>query len=367
MLGKENHRIIPREYDIFGGIDVDKRSLVVTFTDHEHLEKSVHMPNKAENLLHFVHNHFPKKKVAFVYEAGPTGYGLYDMLNDHGLKCLVVSPCMVPTAPGARVKTNRLDSLKLSLALRGGQLHGIRVPSEPYRHLRHFIKLRDVYVRQIVAFKNRIKAMLLFEGIEFPGPADGSAARQWSKKVIAKLEQLPCEAPLRFKLDHLLRSLASSKSQALQIQREIRRYCRKNPELARCIRFLMSIPGIGWIVASHFLARVGDWRLFGNSRQISGFMGLVPCERSTGDDVAKGPITGIGDSRLRNKLIQAAWSSIFTDPEMREFYERIYQRHPKDRAPRKAIVAVANKLCRRAFAVLKEQRPYVVRRLAVAA
>jgi hypothetical protein len=68
-----------------------------------------------------------------------------------------------------------------------------------------------------------------------------------------------------------------------------------------------------------------------------------------------------GDGRLRSKLIQAAWSAIRHDPELREFYRSVSQRHPRDRAARKAIVAVARKLTTRIYAVLKQKRPYVVR------
>ena len=59
--------------------------------------------------------------MAFAYEAGPTGFGLYDDLVANNHTCLVVAPAMVPVAPGQRVKTNRLDSKKLSVSLRGGR------------------------------------------------------------------------------------------------------------------------------------------------------------------------------------------------------------------------------------------------------
>jgi len=69
---------IPRESDVFAGLDVDKRSISVTFTDHQGLLKSLRIPYSVEHLLNHVRKHFPNQKVAFAYEAGPTGYGLYD-------------------------------------------------------------------------------------------------------------------------------------------------------------------------------------------------------------------------------------------------------------------------------------------------
>jgi hypothetical protein len=72
---------IPRDYDIFAGLDVDKRSISVTFADHQGLLKSLRMPYSVEHLVSHVRKHFPNQKVAFAYEAGPTGYGLYDGLE----------------------------------------------------------------------------------------------------------------------------------------------------------------------------------------------------------------------------------------------------------------------------------------------
>lgn len=363
MIGghSNSNYFVPSNYDIFAGLDVDKTSISVTFRDHGEMIKSMKIPYKTENLLSYVQKYFPNQKVAFAYEAGPTGYRLYDELIEEGYSCLVVAPSMVPKAPGERVKTNRLDSNKLSASLRGGQLHSIHVPSETYRKLRHLTQLRDTFVRQIVATKCRIKALLLFEGIDFPEAPPGS---QWSSTVIYELKELKVfsmSGAVRFKLDELISTLEFARAQLLKTQREIRRFCHEDPELIRCIEYLTSIPGIGWIVASHLLARIGDWRMLKSVRQISAFLGLVPCENSTGDRVNKGSITRSGDARLRGKLIQSAWSAIRKDPELREFYRRIHKRHPRDRAARKAIVAVARKLTTRIYSVLKEQRPYVIR------
>jgi len=329
----------------------------VTFTSHQQRIKSMRIPYSVQHLLNYVRRRFAGQKVAFAYEAGPTGYGLYDQLTAQGYPCLVVSPSMVPRAPGQRVKTNRLDSKKLSEALRGGQLKSIHVPTLPYRHLRHVTQLRDTFVRQIAATKCRIKALLLFEGVPFPAAPPGS----WSTAVIAELQKLPVPEAVRFKLDSLLDTLRFARNQALGTMRAIRRFCVQDPELGRCIPYLMSIPGIGWIVASHLLARIGDWRQIRKVRQIAAFLGLVPTEDSTGEAVHRGPITRSGDARLRSKLIQSAWAAVRQDPELREFYRRIYHRHPRPVAARKAIVAVARKLTARIYAVLHEQRPYVVR------
>lgn len=349
---------IPRDYDVFSGLDVDKRSISVTFTDHQGFLKSLRMPYSAEHLLNHVRKYFPGKKVAFAYEAGPTGYGLYDGIVAQGYPCLIAAPSMIPKAPGQRVKTNRLDSRALSENLRGGQLKSIHVPSALYRELRHLTQLRDVVVSEMVGMKQRIKSLLLMEGIEFPPAPAGS---QWSFMVKDKLRKLPGSRTVRFKLDQLLDSLEFNEKQVFKTTREIRRFFHNDPELSQCIKYLMTISGIGWIVASQLLARIGDWRQLHNIRQLAGFLGLVPTEQSTGERTNRGSITHTGDGRLRSKLIQASWSAIRQDGELREFYRTVYRNHPREIAARVAIVAVARKLSVRISVVLMKQRPYVVR------
>src|SRR5262245_56208125 len=123
----------------------------------------------------------------------------------------------------------------------------------------------------------------------------------------------------------------------------------------------MTIPGIGWIVASQLLARIGDWRELKNIRQLAGFLGLVPTENSTGNRTDRGSITHTGDGRLRSKLIQGSWSAIRQDGELREFFRSVCRTHPRDIASRVVIVARAPTLRVRISVVLMKQRPDVVR------
>src|SRR3970040_1710439 len=107
MRGKA---FIPRDYDVFAGLDVDKKSIAATFSDQQGFIRSLQMPYSVEHLLNHVRKHFGNQKIAFVYEAGPTGYGLYDGLAAQGYQFFIAAPSMLPRAPGQRGKTNRLDS-----------------------------------------------------------------------------------------------------------------------------------------------------------------------------------------------------------------------------------------------------------------
>jgi transposase len=338
-------------------MDVDKRSIVGLQVDHEGVEHGVRMPYEATTLLHYLEHHLAGQRVALVYEAGPTGFGLADDLLAAGYSCMIVNPAQVPTAKGKRVRTNRLDARKLAYQLRGGNLHGILVPGEMYRDLREYVTLRKLHMTEAAKGKQRIKALFLRHGLPWPGPAGGS----WPKALVQQLTEYPCAPALQFKLQSLLASVLFSRGQALKAQQDMRRFVEATPELAESVRYAMSLPGIGWIVATYAVARLGDWRALGTSEQTASFMGLVQTEDSTGDTTKRGEITKAGDPILRSLMIEAAWTAIRKDPELSACYERIKATHAKDKASRIAIVAVARKLATRLHCVLQERRVYQVR------
>lgn len=351
--------INPMDFDIFFGMDVDKKSICLTTLDHLGIEKPLKMPYDSGNLIAYVSKRYADKRVVLAYEVGPTGYGLYDDLTAAGFRCLVVPPADTPQSRSERVKTNRIDSRKLAYSLRGGELHSVHVPSLVFRQLRHLVQLREVFVRQNRADKFRIKALLLLEGIAYP---DTSARGHWSGPAIKRLEILPCNPIVRFKLDQLLCSLHFANDRLRESSAMIRHFADSQPELSGPIQLMMTVPGIGPVVSAHLLARIGDPSLLDNPRQIAALLGLVPKENSTSDRTRRGSITRLGDPATRNKLIETAWTSIRFDPELRQYYERIRSRNPAPVAARKAIVAVARKLTTRIYAVLKYQQPYISRR-----
>jgi len=85
------------------------------------------------------------------------------------------------------VKTNRLDSKKLSEGLRGGNCAAFMC-RRSYRELRHLVQLRDTEVAQLTATKCRIKSLLLYEGIPFPPPTvngRGVYCGSWKRCLVA--------------------------------------------------------------------------------------------------------------------------------------------------------------------------------------
>src|SRR5438067_9968437 len=85
-------------------------------------------------------------RLAFCYEAGPTGYGLYRDIHDLGHDCVVAAPSLIPKKPGDRVKTNRRDAEGLAKLLRAGDLTAVWVPDERHEAMRDLTRARGTAV-----------------------------------------------------------------------------------------------------------------------------------------------------------------------------------------------------------------------------
>jgi transposase len=211
-------------------------------------------------------------------------------------------------------------------------------------------------MKDIRAYKCRIKAELLLDGLKFPDAPKGS---QWSKRVISELRNLDAPPVISFKINSILNSIEHIMEQMRLLEVAIKSHINGNEDMKHSVECLMSCPGIGWRIACYVLSRVGDWRCLGRSNEAGAFFGLVPSERSTGDRTDRGSITKCGDPRLRSMLIQGAWAAVRNDAELRALYNRICASHNVKVAARVAIVAVARKLAERMHCVLKQQRTYL--------
>ena len=96
----------PLDYDIFAGLDASKSSISATFFCHDGYCKSLKFPYNAANLMTYVKRHYAEMRIAFVYEAGPTGFGLFDELTAAGYYCMVVGPAQTPQTAAERVRTS---------------------------------------------------------------------------------------------------------------------------------------------------------------------------------------------------------------------------------------------------------------------
>ena len=241
-------------------------------------------------------------KVTFCYEAGPTGYGLYRLIKSLGHDCIVVAPSLIPSKPGDRVKTNRRDAVNQARLLRAGELTAVWVPDEHHEAIRDLSRAREAAADDLKSKRQQVSSLLLRLGLHYPGKKTwGKAHRNWlASQKIAHREQ-------RFVFEELLGAERQAQDRADRLEAAIRAAV---PEwsLAEVVTALQAMRGIDLVSAVTILAEIGDLSRFASPRELMGYLGLVPSERSTGDSVKRGPITKAGNRRARRILVEASWS-----------------------------------------------------------
>ncbi|MBX5230242.1 IS110 family transposase [Rhizobium sp. NLR9b] len=241
-------------------------------------------------------------RVHFCYEAGPTGYGLHRLIQSLGHECMVVAPSWIPRKPGDRVKTNRRDALALARLLRAGELTAVWVPDEGNEAMRDLVRARAAAVETLRVHRQQISAFMLKHGRIYP------RKKGWTMRYLCWLQEQQFDHPAhQIALQEMVEAVRISKERVGRLERVIKEFV-PNWSLAPVIRALQTLRGIDLIVAVTFATEVGDVSRFESPRQLMGYLGLVPGERSTGETVRRGSITKAGNGRVRHMLVESAWT-----------------------------------------------------------
>lgn len=342
---------LARGSEVFLGLDIAKSSWQVTLRSGGETLLSASCPPKREALNGLLER-LRGCRVHSVYETGPFGYGLHDWLRSREVDSIVVSAAHVPGEIGNRVKTDRRDGLKLARTLEAGLLRPIFVPEARQRADRELMRQRHRVQRDRCGAMVRLKSFFLTYGVEVPE----EAGVHWSGEFEAWLRGLKLEDPSLQRVLEELRSIYFDLDARVDgLTKELRQMARSS-EYAAKVGLLSSVPGIGWLTALTLLVEIVDFGRFPDGETLSSYAGLTPSEHSSGDRVRHGHITRQGNPVVRGVLVESSWILIGKDPEMRRFYDRIKVR----RGGKRAIVAVARKLCHRLVAIAHSGTRYRV-------
>jgi transposase len=234
------------------------------------------------------------------YEAGPTGFGLYRHLVERGIDCAVVAPGLVPQRPGDRVKTDPRDARKLARLLAGGLLEAIQVPSPELEAVRDLVRAREDARLDRMRDRHRLSKFCLRHGLMLPGTSWSVMRRRWlsEQRFAFAAEQLTFDTYLHAvdlvdaRIETLERATRSAAEQSSWRELVAR---------LRCLR------GVDTLTALGLVAEIGDFSRFRTAEELMAFVGLVPCEHSSGERRRQGSITKVGNSHVRRLLVEAAW------------------------------------------------------------
>jgi transposase len=239
-------------------------------------------------------------RVRAVYEVGPTGFGLARAARERGIDVRVAAPGSIPKGPGDRVKTDRRDAVRLVRLLAAGELSFAFVPSVADESFRDLVRCIEDVRGDLMRARHRLGKFLLRRGERYPGSGawtgkhmkwlralrfDDGCSRATFVDYLAAVELL---AGRRRTLLCALEEAVPESGHAAVIAR------------LRCFR------GIDTLSAAGLAAEVGDFRRFKRPRLLAGFLGIVPCERTSDTKRRQGSITKAGPSHARRLLVEAA-------------------------------------------------------------
>ena len=165
---------------MFVGMDVHKESIDISLAEEGREGEVRHyggITGDLEALAKVVKAlRAPTRRLRFVYEAGPCGFGIHRYLTAQGEECVVVNPSSMPKRSGDRIKTDRRDGDALARLHRAGELTAIYIPTADDEALRDLVRAREDAVGLSTQAKHRLKAFLLRQGRRYPGRAGWNAA-----------------------------------------------------------------------------------------------------------------------------------------------------------------------------------------------
>ena len=308
------------------GIDVSKDSFVAAYpTKSGYTTKT--FKNIANGVRQFI-NSLPEDCHCVMEATGNYSMLLLYLLQKANITVSMENPQKIKHFARAMLSTTKTDEIDAKLiAMYGEKMDPkpYRIPSESIILLKQKRTVLRQLKKQFAMWTNLQESM---EPLPKKDPASKVAIEQTIKflrKQISKLED---------EITHL-----------------------SNKEFKRQMELLTSIRGIGENIASALIIATGGFTYFSTAKQISRFLGLCPTYQQSGTSVnVKGHINRNGDTYLRSQLYIAALASIRFNAACKETYDRL---KAKGKSGKVAVVAVANKLIRQAYAVVTNNQPYI--------
>lgn len=269
----------------------------------------------------------PKDALVVMEATGYYHYRLAQYLHSQGIAVSVVNPLSVKRFIQmrlAKVKTDKSDARAICEYGTQNEVPLYSALTEVQAECLQLFRLLDIYVKQSTATKNKIK------GEEALGRPSGFVYRS-----------------LKRNLRHLTKEIDELESRLLELVRS---------EQQEQLTLLKGIPGLGTKTALFLIVVTDGFNRFESARQLCSYVGITPTIRESGSSVrGRSRISKIGNKKLRKLLFLCAFSASRHNKACKELYDRIVA---KGKSRKLALIAVANKLLKQAFAIAKSGLPY---------
>jgi transposase len=266
-------------------------------------------------------------------EAGPLSQWLHAGLVEGGLPAICIETRHVKAALKAMtVKTDRNDARGMAQLMRMGWFRPVHVKAPMVQEIRALLTARKLLVAKLRDVESSLRGILRGFGLKVGAVSKG--------KFEARIRALVAgQAMLERVVGPLLRARAALCVEYATLHRELLRTVREDEVCTR----LMTIPGVGAVVAMTFRSAIDQPERFVKSKTVGAHFGLTPRKYQSGEIDWTGRITKVGDAMVRTALFEAA-NVILTRAVRFSVLKAWALRVASRRGAKKAKVALARKL-----------------------
>jgi transposase len=246
-----------------------------------------------------------------------------------------------------RHKNDRVDAEAICEAVQRPSMRFVAVKSEDQQSTLTIHRVRETLVAQKTQLINALRAHLAEFGIIAP---QGAGKVPQLTAVVADLDDTRVPALARSILQSLVDQLHDTERRVEELDARLAEQAQADEVCQR----LMTVSGIGPITATALTATVGDATVFESGRHLAAWLGLVPRQNSSGGKERLGGISKAGDGYLRRLLVHGARAVMRWHGKTSPWLAGLLKRRPFN----VAVVALANKLARIAWAVMTRGEDY---------
>ena len=317
----------------FAGLDVSvKETSVCIVDDTGKIVREVKVVSEPDALLSVLTNPaYRFKRIGL--EAGPLSQWLFSALAEAGLPVICVETRHMRAALKAQInKTDRNDARGIAQMMRAGLYRPVHVKTLRSQKLRMLLTHRKLLQSKAIAIENDLRATLRNFGLKVGGVG--------TVKFEARIKELVEKAPdLMMLVEPLLVVRRALREQIGILHRRLLAIVRDDDVCRR----LMTVPGVGPVVALTYRATVDVPVRFRNSKAVGAVFGLTPSKYQSGEINRTGAISKCGDEMMRAMLYEAAHILLVRSAKwswLKVWAMQIARR----RGLKKAIVALARRL-----------------------
>lgn len=280
----------------FVGLDVSVESTAICVIDDAgRVAKEFSARSQPEDLV-IALEPFAGELGGIGLEAGPLSSFLAEGLKQKGLNNVLMETRRVHAALSAiPIKTDRRDARGIAELLRMGWFQPVHLKTPAARDLRLMLSARDSLGRRFRELDNSVRGLLRGFGLRVPTGARG--------RFCDLVRDLIAGNPV---LEAAIFPLLSARDAMAEEFAKLDKLVRDQSHNDEICRRLMTVPGVGAVVAMTFRAAIDDPKRFRSSKSVGACFGLTPRRYQSGETDRVTSITKAGDASVRAVLYEAA-------------------------------------------------------------